>query len=82
MGDRPQDRSGLDRVDAANRDEDWMLDTSKIGRLDAELEHLQDLADELPSHLHDKLRGLRGRGPRAVPHADRRHLDRHRVWPR
>jgi len=48
----------LCRVHDANRDEDWMLDDVRIGRLDAELENLQALAVELPSHLHEKLVGF------------------------
>jgi len=48
----------LCRVHEANRDEDWMLDDVRIGRLDAELENLQALAVELPSHLHEKLVGF------------------------
>ncbi|MEN6459198.1 MAG: HAMP domain-containing sensor histidine kinase [Thermoguttaceae bacterium] len=50
--------SQLDRIRAANRDEDWMLDNVKIGWLDVELERLQVLALELPSHLQTKLAGL------------------------
>jgi signal transduction histidine kinase len=48
----------LDRIRTANRDEDWMLDNVKIGWLDVELEQLQVLASELPSHLHKKLAGF------------------------
>ena len=48
----------LDRIRTANRDEDWMLDNVKIGWLDVELERLQVLALELPSHLQAKLAGL------------------------
>ncbi len=50
--------AALLRVRQANRDEDWILDDLKIGRLDAELENLQSLAAELPSHLHEKLGGF------------------------
>lgn len=49
----------LARIRQANRDEDWMFDNVKIGWLDVELEGLQKLATELPSHLHTKLAGLR-----------------------
>ena len=52
--------TALARVVDANRDEDWMLDAVKVGRLDAELEHLQMLSAELPSHLHAKLGGFAG----------------------
>ncbi len=48
----------LARIHSANRDEDWMLDNVKIGWLDVELEQLQVLAAELPSHLHKKLAGF------------------------
>ena len=48
----------LERIRTANRDEDWMLDNVKIGWLDVELEQLQILASELPSHLHSKLAGF------------------------
>ncbi len=48
----------LERIRSANRDEDWMLDNVKIGWLDVELEKLQVLASELPSHLHSKLAGF------------------------
>jgi len=48
------------RVHAVNCDEDWVLDdVGKVDQLKAELEHLQQLATELPSHLHRKLRGFR-----------------------
>jgi len=50
--------AALCRVHEANRDEDWMLDDVRIGRLDAELENLQSLAVELPSHLHEKMAGF------------------------
>jgi signal transduction histidine kinase len=49
----------LKRIGRANSDEDWMLDNVKIGWLDVELEQLQGLATELPSHLHRKLAGFR-----------------------
>ena len=48
----------LARIRKANRDEDWMLDIAKIVWLDVELEQLQGLATELPSHLHAKLAGF------------------------
>ncbi len=50
--------AALCRVHQANCDEDWMLDDVRVGRLDAELENLQSLAVELPSHLHEKLVGF------------------------
>lgn len=47
------------RVHAVNCDEDWVLDdVGKVDQLKTELEHLQALATELPSHLHRKLRGF------------------------
>ncbi len=48
----------LERIRSADRDEDWMLDNAKIGWLDVELERLQTLASELPSHLQKKMAGL------------------------
>ncbi|MCE5266704.1 MAG: HAMP domain-containing histidine kinase [Planctomycetaceae bacterium] len=48
----------LDRIRTANQDEDWVFDTVKLGWLDVELEQLQVLAMELPSHLQSKLAGL------------------------
>lgn len=48
----------LARIRSTNRDEDWMLDNLKIEWLDVELEKLQELAAELPSHLHAKLAGF------------------------
>ncbi len=50
--------SQLERIRTANRNEDWMLDNLKIDWLDVELEQLQVLASELPSHLHKKLAGF------------------------
>lgn len=50
--------AALKQVHQANHDEDWMLDKVRIGQLDGELEHLQTLCLELPSHLHSKLRGF------------------------
>jgi signal transduction histidine kinase len=41
----------------ANRDENWMFD-DRVGWLDVELEKLQSLAADLPSHLHKKLYGF------------------------
>jgi signal transduction histidine kinase len=51
-------QAALQRVHEANSEEDWMLDDMKISRLDAELEELQTLSAELPSHLHTKLHGF------------------------
>lgn len=48
----------LARIRTANLDEDWMLKNVKIDWLDVELEQLQTLASELPSHLQKKLAGL------------------------
>ncbi len=50
--------AALQRVHEAEQAGDWMLDDVRIGRLDAELEHLQALSGELPSHLHQKLEGF------------------------
>ncbi|HUT95198.1 MAG TPA: HAMP domain-containing sensor histidine kinase [Thermoguttaceae bacterium] len=49
----------LSRIEEINRDEDWVLDdVSSVDQLSAELEQLQGLAVELPSHLHEKLSGF------------------------
>jgi signal transduction histidine kinase len=48
----------LQRVREANHDEDWILNELKIDQLDADLENLQSLAVDLPSHLHHKLEGF------------------------
>ncbi len=50
--------AALLRVHEANCDGQWMLDELKVGQLDSELENLQALAAELPSHLHTKLSGF------------------------
>ncbi len=48
----------LRQVREADRDINWMLDDAKVGRLNSELEQLQALAVELPSHLHGKIGGF------------------------
>ena len=50
--------AALGRVRRASRDEDWTLNDLKIDQLDAELENLQKLSVDLPSHLHHKLSGF------------------------
>ncbi|NQU19996.1 MAG: HAMP domain-containing protein [Candidatus Nealsonbacteria bacterium] len=50
--------AALLRVHDANRDEQWIGDAGRGNQLDAELEHLQMLSGELPSHLHNKLAGF------------------------
>ena len=50
--------AALARVHEANREEDWALEEVKMGLLDSELELLQALAAELPSHLYRKLGGF------------------------
>jgi signal transduction histidine kinase len=50
--------AALAAVRNANRDHDWMLDDFKIDGLETELENLQQLAAELPSHLHKRLSGF------------------------
>jgi two-component system NtrC family sensor kinase len=66
MGDNRPERETVHRIEVAllrirqaNRDADWMLDDVKVGQLKTELEELQNLAAELPSHLHHKLGGFR-----------------------
>jgi two-component system NtrC family sensor kinase len=51
-------QAALLRVHRADNEQDWTLDQSKVERLDDELEHLQALTAELPSHLHTKLGGF------------------------
>ena len=65
MADNQHEQETVDKIEAAllrihqaNHDEDWILDDVKIGQLDAELENLQTLTAELPSHLHAKLGGF------------------------
>ncbi|NUQ62548.1 MAG: HAMP domain-containing protein [Pirellulales bacterium] len=50
--------AALVRVHQSNREVDWMLDDAKVGRLNSELEGLQALSAELPSHLHGKIGGF------------------------
>lgn len=50
--------STLAQVHRANAASDWMLDAVKIEQLETELESLQSLAAELPSHLYQKLAGF------------------------
>ena len=38
--------------------EDWLLDPSLLGELQVEIEQLADLAADLPSHLHTRLKEL------------------------
>jgi two-component system, NtrC family, sensor kinase len=49
----------LEDIQTIDRDEDWILNEVKvINDLDTALEGLQNLAVELPSHLHEKLRNF------------------------
>lgn len=50
--------AALARVHAANRQEDWALESVRVDELRAELDQLQTLTAELPSHLVEKLRGF------------------------
>jgi signal transduction histidine kinase len=50
--------TALEQIRATNYDQDWMLDDVKIDQLEVEVERLQNLAVELPSHLHATLRGF------------------------
>jgi two-component system NtrC family sensor kinase len=45
----------LKRVHQLNRDVDWMLDDVRISQLTVELQHLQHLAGQLPSFLHEDI---------------------------
>lgn len=49
----------LARIQEQNRVQDWVLDAALVDRLDAELETLQGLSAELPSFLHDRMKGFR-----------------------
>lgn len=65
MADNQPEQENVQRIEAAlrqiretNRDQDWMLDSVKIDQLEGDLERLQSLVAELPSHLHEVLRGF------------------------
>jgi len=46
-------------IHEVNCDEDWVLDdASRVDEIKSKLDDLRDLAAELPSHLHDKLKGF------------------------
>jgi two-component system, NtrC family, sensor kinase len=51
-------KTTLEEIRATNRDRDWMLDEMKVDQLEGNLDRLQALACELPSHLHSKLAGF------------------------
>lgn len=51
-------KTQLDRIREAAAADDWMLDSVKIGWFDVELEQLQTLSSELPSHLYAKMAGF------------------------
>ncbi len=46
------------RLEGIFQRSDWVLDDVKINQLEAEVEHLENLVGELPSHLHRKLAGF------------------------
>lgn len=48
----------LEKTHQFDRQENWVFDQMQVGRLDKQLEQLQQLAAELPSHLHERLRGF------------------------
>jgi two-component system, NtrC family, sensor kinase len=48
----------LKEIRKTDREVDWMLNEVSVGSFDWELEGLQRLTAELPSHLHGKLRGF------------------------
>ncbi|MGA2033531.1 MAG: HAMP domain-containing sensor histidine kinase [Thermoguttaceae bacterium] len=50
--------TALEQVRSTNHDQGWMLDDLKVGQLETDLDHLQTLATELPSHLHNVLGGF------------------------
>src|SRR6185437_913948 len=45
----------LDRIDATIHDQAWLLDEPKRGMLTRDLEQLQSLAAQLPTHLYGKI---------------------------
>jgi signal transduction histidine kinase len=65
MADQQPERDVVHKIEGAlagihdiENDRSWIFDDDKVGRLDVELDHLQVLAAELPSHLHAKLGGF------------------------
>ncbi len=65
MADNRRERETVEQIEASlaqvrrtNEDVDWMHDLLKIEQLETELECLQELSVELPSHLHKKLIGF------------------------
>jgi two-component system, NtrC family, sensor kinase len=51
-------KAKMEEIRAIDRDEDWMLNEFSVTELDQELEGLQNLAVNLPSHLQKKLMGF------------------------
>jgi signal transduction histidine kinase len=45
----------LERIAQVDRDEDWLFEAVQIDALAGELEYLQSLTVELPSHLHKRM---------------------------
>jgi signal transduction histidine kinase len=65
MADNQPERETVQRIEAAleriretNCDQDWIVDDSKIDELAGEVERLQTLSAELPTHLHTTLHGF------------------------
>jgi signal transduction histidine kinase len=65
MADNQPERQTVSKIESAlqdirriNEDAVWMFDDAKVAQLEGDLERLQSLAVELPSHLHAKLRGF------------------------
>ncbi len=50
--------TALDQTHRLDQEETWVIDQMQVGRLDEQLEELQQLTAELPSHLHERLRGF------------------------
>jgi two-component system, NtrC family, sensor kinase len=50
-----QIQASLARIDAANRDQDWLLDELKHGDIIRELTNLQHLCAVLPNHLYESI---------------------------
>ena len=65
MADNRPERQTVEKIEAAlaaihqaDCDQDWIFDVAEMGQLERDLDRLQTLAAELPSHLHATLRGF------------------------
>ncbi len=62
IGDNSHELRTVDKIETllqsirwANRSQDWWFDNIQIGRLQDQLEQLQELSSELPSYLHGNI---------------------------